>query len=95
MPDINSEDCTHWPLPDTSRSSSAVRMPSAAYRPALTSRLPRRCASGLARMAGDRHQAAHALGDLIEARPLEVGAVLAETGDAGEDYLLIDRLSAS
>ena len=32
--------------------------------------------------AGDRHQAAHALRDLVEARAVGVGPVLAEAGDA-------------
>jgi hypothetical protein len=47
---------------------------------------------GLAGDTGDRHQAAHALGDLIESRPRAIGAVLAETGNAGEDDARIDRL---
>jgi hypothetical protein len=45
----------------------------------------------LAGQAGDRHEAAHALGDLVEARPRAVGAVLAEAGDAGVDDPGIDR----
>jgi hypothetical protein len=36
----------------------------------------------LARQPGDGHQAAHALGYLVEARPVAVGAVLAEAGQA-------------
>ena len=44
----------------------------------------------LARQAGDRHQPAHALRDLVEARPVAIGAVLAEAGDAGEDDALVD-----
>ncbi len=44
----------------------------------------------LPRQAGDRHQAAHALRDLIEARPVGVGAVLAEAGNAGIDEARID-----
>ena len=44
----------------------------------------------LARHAGDRHQPAHALRDLVEARPVAIGAVLAEAGDAGEDDALVD-----
>ena len=39
---------------------------------------------------GHRHQAAHALRDLIEARPVGVRAVLAEAGDAGIDQFGID-----
>ena len=45
----------------------------------------------LAGQAGDRHQPAHALGDLIEAGPVAIGAVLAEAGDAGIDQARIDR----
>ena len=48
---------------------------------------PHRPAAGL---AGDRHQAAHALGDLIEARTLAVGPVLAEARDAGVDQPRVD-----
>src|SRR6202012_5528184 len=33
----SSEVCTHWPSPETSRSSSAVRMPMAQNRPAVRS----------------------------------------------------------
>ena len=40
--------------------------------------------------AGHRHQSAHALRDLVEARPVGVGAVLAEAGDAGVNQLRID-----
>ena len=39
----------------------------------------------LARQAGDRHQPAHALRDLVEARPLAIRPVLAEARDAGVD----------
>ena len=48
----------------------------------------------LARRAGDRHQPAHALRDLIEARPLVVGAVLAEAGDAAIDDARVDLAQA-
>ena len=47
-----------------------------------------------ARRAGDRHQPAHALRDLIEARPLVIGAVLAEAGDAAIDDARIDLAHA-
>ena len=43
-----------------------------------------------ARLAGDRHQPAHALGHLVETRALGIGAALAEAGNAGEDDLLVD-----
>ena len=42
------------------------------------------------RQAGDRHQAAHALSDLVEARPRGVGPGLTEPGNAGIDELGID-----
>src|SRR5262245_878644 len=40
--------------------------------------------------AGDRHQAAHALRDLIEAGPAGIGSILAEARNAAEDDLGID-----
>ncbi len=43
-----------------------------------------------ARPAGDAHQAAHALGDGVEARPVGIGPVLAEAGDAGVDQPRVD-----
>src|SRR6266478_9831712 len=46
----------------------------------------------LTRQAGDRHQPAHALGDLVDARPLGVGPGLAEPGDAAIDYSRVDLL---
>ena len=46
----------------------------------------------LPRQAGDRHQPAHALRDLVEARTVLVGPVLAEAGDAAVDDLRIDLL---
>jgi hypothetical protein len=57
-------------------------MPSAQNRPHR---------SGAGR-AGDRHQPAHALGDLVEARPLGVRPVLAEAGNAAEHDALVDLL---
>ena len=44
--------------------------------------------------AGDRHQPAHALRDLIEARPLVIGPVLAEAGDAAIDDARVDLAQA-
>ena len=44
----------------------------------------------LARQPGDRHQAAHALRDLVEARPIAVGTVLAEARQAHIDEARID-----
>ena len=41
--------------------------------------------------AGDRHQPAHALRDLVEAGPVAIGPVLAEAGNAGVDEARIDR----
>ena len=43
-----------------------------------------------ARFAGDRHQPAHALHDLIDARTIAVWPVLAEAGDAREDDARVD-----
>ena len=41
--------------------------------------------------AGDRHQTAEALGDLIVAGAVAIGAALAEAGDAGVDDPRVDR----
>ena len=46
----------------------------------------------LARQAGDRHQPAHALGDLVDPRPLGIGPALAEAGDAAIDDARVDLL---
>ena len=46
------------------------------------------------RQPGDRHQPAHALGDLVEAGAVGVGPVLAEAGDAGENDPRIDLAQA-
>ena len=91
----SSEVCTHWPSPETSRSSSAVRMPIAQNSPAVRSAtgMPTRIGPSPGR-AGDRHQPAHALRDLIEARPLVIGAVLAEAGDAAIDDARVDLAHA-
>jgi len=43
----------------------------------------------------DRHQAAHALRDLVEARPFGVRPVLAEAGNTGEHDALLIFLSDS
>jgi hypothetical protein len=48
---------------------------------------PHRALSG---QAGDRHQSAHALRDLVEARSVGVRSGLPETGNAGIDQLGID-----
>ena len=45
----------------------------------------------LAGQAGDRHQPAHALRDLVEAGAFAIRPVLAEAGDAGVDQPRIDR----
>src|SRR5213078_4035733 len=44
----------------------------------------------LPRQAGDRHQPAHPLRDLIDARTLGVGAILSEARDAAIDDTRID-----
>src|SRR5262249_1108728 len=43
----------------------------------------------LSRQAGDRHQAAHTLRDLIEARPVAIRTVLTKARNAGEDNALV------
>src|SRR6185437_740329 len=40
--------------------------------------------------AGDRHQPAHALRDLVEAGAVAIGPVLAEAGNAAENDALVD-----
>ena len=91
----SSEVCTHWPSPETSRSSSAVRMPMAQNSPPVRSAIgnadPHRPFAG---SAGDRHQPAHALRDLIEAGALVIGAILAEAGDAAIDDARVDLAQA-
>src|SRR4029077_9468206 len=46
----------------------------------------------LARQPRNRHQPAHALGDLVDARPLGVRPALAEPGNAAVDDARIDLL---
>src|SRR5262249_17856761 len=45
----------------------------------------------LARNPRDRHQAAHALGDLVDARTVAVRAALSAPGDAAVDDARVDR----
>src|SRR6202011_190250 len=45
----------------------------------------------LARLTGDRHEAAHALGDLVDAGPVAVWPVLSEAADAAVHDARIDR----
>ena len=67
-------------------------MPIAANRPAQQIRDRNTDAHrALPRQAGDRHQPAHALRDLVEARPVGVGPVLAEARNARIDEARIDR----
>ena len=44
--------------------------------------------------AGDRHQAAHALGDLVDARAVPVRPALPEARDAAVDQARVDRAQA-
>ena len=87
----SSEVCTHWPSPETSRSSSAMKR---AHGGVVAAReVGDRDADAhrpLARQPGDRHQAAHALRDLVEARPVGVGPVLAEARQAHVDEARVD-----
>src|SRR6185312_1618430 len=48
----------------------------------------------LSRQPGDRHEPAHALGDLVEAGPVAIRTVLAEAGDAAIDQAWVDLLQA-
>src|SRR5260370_11112153 len=48
----------------------------------------------LAGQSRNRHQAAHSLSDLIDARAVPVGTVLAEAGDAAIDQARVDRAEA-
>jgi hypothetical protein len=43
-------------------------------------------------MTRDRHEAPHALGDLVDSGSARVGAVLSETGDAAVDDARVDLL---
>ncbi len=46
----------------------------------------------LAGMAGDRHQSAHPLSDLVDPGPTGIGSVLAKAGDAAIDDARVDLL---
>ena len=96
MPACSSELCTHWPLPE--RLALEQRGHDAERREQARGDVGDRRAGAhrsLARDAGDRHEAAHALRDLVEARPVAVGAVLAEARDAGEDDARVDLARAT
>ena len=43
-----------------------------------------------ARLTGNRHESAHPLGDLIEAGAVDIGSILSEAGNAGQDDLRVD-----
>ena len=80
----SSDVCSHWPLPEFSRSSSATRMPLGREDPGA--QIGDRDADAhraLPGSSGDRHQSAHALRDLVEARARRERTCLAEAGDAG------------
>src|SRR5438445_10349043 len=78
----SSEVFTHCPFPDTSRSRRAVRMPMAQNRPAHKSAIGMPARTGpCPGMPVIRHQAAHPLGNLVEARALLIGTVLAKARD--------------
>ena len=87
----SSEVCTHCPSPERRRSCSATRMPERREEPGgeigERDAGAHRAAAGL---AGDRHEARHALRDLVDAGPVAIGPVLAEAGDAGIDEARID-----
>jgi hypothetical protein len=58
----------------------------------LASRMPADPDRPLARQAGDRHQASHALGDLVDPGAALIGPVLAEAGNAAVDDARVDLL---
>ena len=81
---VSSKDvCTHWPRPVRSRANRAAMTPWARKVPATTSDTATPTLHGpLPGGAGDGHQPAHTLGDLVHARPVGVRAVLTETRNA-------------
>ena len=89
------EVCTHWPSPETSRSKQrgedAHGAEQARGEVGHGNADPHRALAGRAR---DRHQPAHALRDLVEARSLVIGAILAEAGNAAIDDARIDLAHA-
>ena len=88
----SSEVCTHWPLPVCARCISASKMACDRKMPEVRSAIGMPDAHRpLSRQAGDRHQPAHALGDLVHARPRRVRPALPEPRDAAIDDARIDR----
>ena len=72
----SSEVVTYWPLLRLLALQQRDQMPSAQNSPAVRSAIGMPTRTGpWPGQAGDRHQAAHALRDLVEARPVGVGAV--------------------
>ena len=89
----SSELSTHWPWPETSRSKQRDENAHRAEDPGR--QIGDRNADAhrpLPRQAGNRHQPAHALRDLVEARAVAIRPALPETGDAGVDQARVDRL---
>ena len=89
----SSELSTHWPWPDTSRSKQRDENAHRAEDPGR--QIGDRDADAhrpLPRQAGNRHQPAHSLRDLIETRTVAIRPALSETGDAGVDQARVDRL---
>ena len=83
--------CTQRPTPVRVRSNSAIMMPSASRFPAVRSLIgDADTHRALARQAGDRHEPAHALHDLIDASALAVRPVLSKSADAAIDDAGID-----
>ena len=72
-------------------------MPMTAWRPVKISAKAtptfHRLGTGV-RLAGDRHDARHALDHEVIARPLGIGPVLAEAGDRAIDELRVDGFQA-
>ena len=92
----SSDDFTHWPWPDFSRSMIAIGdAPGAEDAGAEVGDRDADAHRALPGQAGDRHQPAHALRDLVEARAQAVRAVLAVAGDAGVDRRGLTAASVS
>src|SRR5215813_3474870 len=87
----NSEVFTYCPLPDTSRSRRAVRMPMAQNRPAHKSAMgiPARTGPCPGRPVIDISPP-HTLGNLVEARAILIGTVLTKARDTAVHQTGID-----
>ena len=88
----SSDVVTQRPTPVRSRSNSAIMI--AEREQVAGSQVVDRDADAhraLAGQAGDRHQAAHALGDLVDAGAMTVRSGLPKAADAAVDDARVDR----